>query len=442
MLVGRRSAAPSRGTRRPARPAERTLSQPRQLRDPSSSARGTPPLSPSPFFDCDLNAIVVRDFERARLAADEADRALASGDAPGPLHGVPMTIKESFDIAGLPTTWGIPVFQGNIASSDARAVVSFKKAGAVFMGKSNVPMNLADFQSYNDIYGTTNSPWDRAPPPPPSRSRLPLPPAPRALRPPSLSIGSHPPTPPRSPGRAAPPRPGVLAPRAPPPRAPPPPAASSPARPPPFSPPTPSRVRVTAVSRARGATLSDTARPEIDFPSAHVIYLKLLNAILGAGVPPEMYAAAQARAAQYDPADQSDEAVIARALVISHAEWLAAHNQRELLRMAWRSFFDDWDILICPQMPTAAFEHDHSPFETRSLRVGDEEQPYFKQIFWAGFAIAAYLPSTVFPTGPSAAGLPIGLQAVGAEYDDLCTIDFTRLVAEEIGGFVPPPDYV
>ena len=78
---------------------------------------------------------------------------------------------------------------------------------------------------------------------------------------------------------------------------------------------------------------------------------------------------------------------------------------------------------------------------TRTLNVDNESQDYFQQIFWAGVITVAHLPSTVFPTGPSKVGLPIGLQAVGAEYNDFLTIDFTRQIAEEIGGFVPPPGF-
>ncbi|MFP6641813.1 MAG: amidase family protein, partial [Myxococcota bacterium] len=111
-------------------------------------------------LDGELNAVVVRDFERAREAADAADQALAEGRDLGPLHGVPMTIKEAYDIEGLPTTWGLPIFKDNIATGDSETVKRFKGAGAHFMGKTNVPVNLADFQSYNEVYGTTNSPWD------------------------------------------------------------------------------------------------------------------------------------------------------------------------------------------------------------------------------------------------------------------------------------------
>jgi amidase len=112
-----------------------------------------------------LNAIVVRDFDNARKRARAADRALARGGAWGPLHGVPMTIKESYDVAGLPTTWGVPAFRDNVARTNAVVVDRLLGAGAVLFGKTNVPLYLADWQSFNAIYGTTGNPWDltRAP---------------------------------------------------------------------------------------------------------------------------------------------------------------------------------------------------------------------------------------------------------------------------------------
>src|SRR5438093_11010249 len=116
-------------------------------------------------YDGALNAIVVRDFERARARARAADRALAKRQVWGPLHGVPMTIKESYDVAGLPTTWGVPAYKGNLATTNAVAVDRLLGAGVVLFGKTNVPLYLADWQSFNAIYGTTNNPWDvtRAP---------------------------------------------------------------------------------------------------------------------------------------------------------------------------------------------------------------------------------------------------------------------------------------
>jgi amidase len=107
-----------------------------------------------------LNAIVVQDVERARKDAALLDRRLARGDIAGPLHGVPMTVKESFNVQGLPTTWGDPAYKDTVAKEDALAVSRLRSAGAVIFGKSNVPLMLADWQSYNAVYGTTNNPWD------------------------------------------------------------------------------------------------------------------------------------------------------------------------------------------------------------------------------------------------------------------------------------------
>ena len=107
-----------------------------------------------------LNAIIVERREEAVARARAADSALAKGERWGPLHGVPMTVKESYDVAGTPTTWGTPPMKDNIAAKDALSVARLKDAGVVIFGKTNVPLFLSDFQSYNDIYGTTNNPWD------------------------------------------------------------------------------------------------------------------------------------------------------------------------------------------------------------------------------------------------------------------------------------------
>jgi amidase len=108
-------------------------------------------------FDGAINAVVVRDFERARIRARALDRARSLA---GPLHGLPMTVKESFDVAGLPTTWGVPGARGNIAATSALAVERLEAAGAVVFGKTNVPLLLLEWQSFNAVYGTTNNPWD------------------------------------------------------------------------------------------------------------------------------------------------------------------------------------------------------------------------------------------------------------------------------------------
>lgn len=106
-----------------------------------------------------INAICVPDFDRARAAAHRADRARARG-AERPLLGIPITVKESYDIAGLPTTWGMPAHRDHIPTEDAVQVSRVQAAGAVILGKTNVPFMLRDIQTFNDIYGTTRNPWD------------------------------------------------------------------------------------------------------------------------------------------------------------------------------------------------------------------------------------------------------------------------------------------
>src|SRR4030095_7165937 len=108
----------------------------------------------------EINAIIAMDVEGARKRARAADRALGRQQVWGPLHGVPMTIKESYDVVGMPTTWGVRDFKGNLPPRNALAVDRLLGAGVVLFGKTNVPIYLADYQSYNAIYGTTNNPWD------------------------------------------------------------------------------------------------------------------------------------------------------------------------------------------------------------------------------------------------------------------------------------------
>jgi amidase len=446
-------------------------------------------------LDGALNAVVVRDFERARAAADAADAALARGDALGALHGVPLTVKESYDIAGLPTTWGIPAFRDNIATTDAAVVASLRAAGAVLLGKTNVPVELADFQSFNPIYGTTNNPWNPARVPGGSSGGSAAALAAGftplefgsdiggSIRNPAHFCGvyGHKPTwnivPAQGhalPGMLAPPDIAVMGPLA---------RTAEDlavaldlvAGPGPLATgwrldlPRPARTRLAeyrvaiwaddprspvvrevadrvqsiaeVLSRA-GATVSDTARPAIDPDHSFEAYLYMLNGVLAAGLPDDVFSQLSASAAALDPADRSVDAINLRSTVQHHRDWIRFSNAREAMRMAWRAFFGEWDILICPQMPTTAFAHDQSmPMSARKIRIDNADHPYFQQIYWAGLATVSYLPSTVFPTGPSREGLPIGLQAVTAEFADRTSIDFTRLLAEEIGGFVPPPGF-
>ena len=416
-----------------------------------------------------INAVVVRDFERALADAETADAELSAGKPRGPLHGVPMTIKESYDIAGLPTTWGIPEGKDNIAKADSVVVQRFKAAGAHFMGKTNVPINLGDYQSYNAIYGTTNNPWDlgRTPGGSSGGSAATLAAGMAGLESGSDIGGSirnpahycgvfgHKPTHGIVPARGHQP-PGVpvgpggvdLAVVGP--------LARSAADlalamdivagpdfltapgwrlelPPPRrtsfkglrvalwadDPMAPVEAevaaRVTTLGEqlaGLGATVSDRARPEFSAKMSHETYLPLLTSVTGG------------------PENE-----------LKHFDWQGLNGRRNYLRIQWQKFFQDWDVVVCPISATAAFPQDESDIENRTLTINGEQRPYFEQLFWAGLGIVSYLPSTVFPTGLSRSGLPIGLQAMGAEFDDRTTIEFARLVEEAFGGFTAPEGY-
>ena len=443
--------------------------------------------------DRDINAVVVRIFDRALEAARQADVQLTKGEIRGPLHGVPMTIKESYVIANTPTTFGLEEFRSNVPKQDGLTVLRFKAAGAHFLGKTNVPVSLADFQSYNPIYGVTRNPWnlERTPGGSSGGSAAALAAGFTALEAGSDIGGSirnpahfcgvfgHKPT-----WGVIPMQGHELAKHNPEPDL----AVCGPlarcaedlsmaldimagpveresvgwnlALPEsditsfkglrvalwpndelaPVSQETQERVaEVGRIVERQGGIISDTARPQFDVRQAHVAYQSLLNSVMSAGLSDARFERAQNVAKGLSSEDVSLDAVARRARVLSHRDWLRYNTYREHLRHAWVDFFKEWDILICPQMAVPAFPHDHRPFRERSILVDGEEQEYFRQLFWSGLITNAYLPSTVFPTGVSKEGLPIGLQATSAPYRDHRTIAFARLICQEMGGFTEPP---
>ncbi|HCY05384.1 MAG TPA: amidase, partial [Gammaproteobacteria bacterium] len=190
-----------------------------------------------------------------------------------------------------------------------------------------------------------------------------------------------------------------------------------------------------------GARVDYQARPNFDVRKAHMTYESLLTAVMSSAQPESVAEKTQARVAALDSADQSREAVVTRAAVMRHRDWIRHNFRREKLREAWDEFFGQWDVLLCPQFTAPAIPHDHRPFEEREISVDGEQRPYFEPLFWAGIVVASYLPSTVFPSGVGQDGLPIGLQLVGGPYQDFKTIEISRLVSEAVGGFVAPRDF-
>ncbi len=443
-----------------------------------------------------LNAIVALDAERAQARADAADAALTRGDLWGPLHGVPMTFKESYDIEGLPTTWGLPDLAGNVAKHDSTVVRRMRNAGAVVFGKTNVPVLLADWQSYNPVYGTTNNPWDvsRTPGGSSGGSAAALAAGLTALeagsdigasiRNPAHYCGvyGHKPTygvvPPR--GHATP---GVLAP-----------TDISAVGPLARSAedlevalnamagadghdaecwrlelPADARTEardfrvavmladpncaqddtltaklqdtVDALARL-GVTVSDTARPAIDTTESHRLYIQLLRAATSGRLSDGDLQQQRDLAAGLEGDDHGYVAMVARAVTMGHRDWLRANERRTHLRAAWATFFTEWDLLLCPTAASTAFPHQQEGHRhERRIVVNGHPEPTVDQLFWAGLSSLVYLPSTVVPVGLARDGLPSGLQIVAGHGRDRTALAFAKLMEKEIGGFVQPPGY-
>ena len=440
-----------------------------------------------------LNAIIVERREEALARAKAADSALAKGERWGPLHGVPMTVKESYDVAGTPTTWGAPHLKDNIAAKDALSVARLKDAGVVIFGKTNVPLFLSDFQSYNEVYGTTNNPWDNGRTPGGSSGGSAAALAAGltgietgsdiggSIRNPAHFCGvfGHKPTwnllPPRGhamPGVLTPSDISVIGPLA---RsaadletavmamAGPDEIASRAMRldlPPLGKPLRELKVavwrddamapvddsvsaRVDAVAAAlqrTGAQVDFDARP-VEAEHSHFVYQSLLQATMSARLPDDRYQAIQRQVEALPADDTSLAATIQRSQVARFREWSANNEKRTHLRWQWHEFFSRFDLVLAPVMATSAFPHNHKPFGERTVTVNGKDVPYFDQVFWAGLASVAYLPSTVIPAGGDANGLPIGVQIIGPEYGDLITIGVAKLLEGEGFAFAPPPGY-
>jgi amidase len=412
---------------------------------------------------------------------------------------VPISIKECFDWKGTPSTYGHPERRTHVAQDHATAVDRLTAAGAIVLGKTNVPKDLADWQSFNALYGRTNNPWDlqRSPGGSSGGSACAL-----AAGLSALELGSdiggsiripahfcgvygHKPTFGLVPFRghslmpsAAPDDLSVIGPLA---RAPEDLAIAlrllagpdgSGARAWTLTLPEPGADRkslagtriavisddahfpvdrevsraasnVAACLQANGAIVTLDPRLPVESHEAYALYIALLRgATTGRRTQGEIETLAR-RAAGLDPTDAGYEALMLRGLTQTHHQWLASNHQRARLRELWESFFHHYDALICPVSATPAFHHmESTPKEAQFLNVNGKPRPNSDTYFWLGLASVAYLPATTFPAGQSTGGLPIGLQIIGPEYGDLGCIDLAKHLETALGGFHPPPDYL
>lgn len=447
-------------------------------------------------LDGTINAVVVRTFDVARERAAAADAARARGEDWGPLHGLPMTVKESFDLPGTPTCWGFPNYKDNIAQYPAVAVNRLLNAGAIVFGKTNVPVALGDWQSFNPVYGTTNNPWDltRTPGGSSGGSSAAL-----AAGMTPLELGSdigasirnpahycgvfgHKPTWGVVPmeGHQLP---GVhcidsldIA------------AAGPLARSAQdlqlamqvltmplqqFGPLgwAPAQWRQTDKAlwqcrvgivyddpearvdssiqnrlhaladflRAQGVTVLDDHRP-VESAQSHRVYMHLLRAATGAWLDDVTYAHFQELAAQSDPASDTMRERVLRGSTLTHRDWVEFDQQRAVLRAQWHTYFDTVDLLITPVATSAAFLHNQKGERwERMLQVNGQDQPHTDSLFWAGYPGVVGLPATAIPIGLTPEGLPVGAQIIGNTFADPLCLNMARWLETEWCGFVPPP---
>ena len=432
-------------------------------------------------LDGPINSVVHWDLERAGTAALDADAALAAGEAVGPLHGVPMTIKDSFQTEGCITTSGSPELSDYVPTQDAWPVARLRGAGAIPFAKTNLPLFADDIQSFNEVYGTTNNPHDldRTPGGSSGGSSAAL-----AMGFTPLELGSdiggsirvpahysgvmgHKPSYGIVPGHGQiPGMPGTLT------------QAdlavvgplartvddlelgldviagpdrwTSPA----WTLDLPAsradeladfriaawiddeacpvdadtrRVlgdTVDAVTDA-GGRVDAEARPGFTLTKAMTVYGELLFAALSGGVPKDRLD---------DLARNTDDTPtgwIMRSSATRHRDWLSNNERRLQIRERWSEFFTDFDAILLPVHPRPAFAHDHSmPQFERTISIDGVDRSYLDLWTWIAPAGLGSLPTTVVPVGTSADGLPIGVQIVGPFLHDRTTLQLARWVSQ------------
>ncbi len=422
-------------------------------------------------YNDDINAVVAMDVKAARARAAEADKALVRGENWGPLHGLPMTVKDVFEVAGMPATAGDPALKDYIPKQNAIAVQRLIDAGAIIFGKTNVPYRARNFQSFNKIYGTTNNPWDlsRTPGGSSGGSAAAL-----AAGFTPLELGSdlggsvrfpahytgvfgHKPTFGIVPRYGhIPPRPGSV--------------------PPQVMPMVPLFV-VGPLARSvddlelaldvlttPGNEGVSTNRPEL-LPARRQQFKNYRVAVwfsdsyIAAEIDSEVLAVLEKTVEKLR--GSGVEIVVEARPDIDIWEDMQLHFKirndmiagllplNEMLvekqkdqQAIWAEFFERYDVLLAPVAPTVAFPHNHKqPLPSRKLMVNGQEKPYLENMAWTLMAVVSGLPATVVPVGLSESGLPVGIQIIGARLEDRTTLDFAHGLSELVDGFRVPPGY-
>ncbi len=442
-----------------------------------------------------MNAFVTLSEEQAIHRARQADEALAGGSLWGPLHGLPLSIKDAYSTAGIRTTAGAKKLEHYVPAQDAVAVARLRNAGAVLLGKTNLPEFSDNHQSYSAVAGTTNNPWDPERTPGGSSGGAA---AALAAGFAFLELGSdvggsirnpchfcgiygHKPTLNLVPMEGhIPPLPGEVAwlrdlsvsgPMA---RsagdlkmeleiiAGPAPAEASayqwrlpaPRRSrwkdyrigyvmdDPFCPVTPEvapvlSAAVEAIGK-QGADLvegwPEGANPETTFADYFFLLLAPYGQILR---EPEL----EWLRAHADHPEMPYVKSRLAAFTASHREWMARDIARLKARAVWQRYFRTHDAFLLPVNFAPAFPHDHRPrWDERRISTSSGDRSYYDLMRWIAFATFTGCPATVAPVGRTNSGLPVGIQIMGALHEDATPIDLAARLADLVGGFQPPPN--
>jgi amidase len=437
-----------------------------------------------------INAVVRTDVPSARQRAKELDRMARDGEFAGPLHGLPITIKDTFDVDGMPATSGAPEYVRRPAKTpDAPVIARLRAAGAVIWGKTNTPYLAGDNQTFNPVHGRTSNPWDLDRTPggssggaaaalatgitplelgsdiggslrlpahfcgvaalKPTYGRVPIlghvPPSPGALSVRDLNVAG-----PMArnvgdlramlsviadEGLAPATRKGLKGRRI---------GVWSSEPTFPVSAECAAAVEAAAVAADDNGAHVAIAKPEISGDALLDLYLQLLLPILATDMPaPLVKAMTQGRPiarvlARREPFSRAKWALYSAA---THHDWLRANEARERLKAEVASFFTRWHALIMPIAPSTAFEHvETGDAVTRKLLVDGEPTPYHAFHSWIALATVCHLPAVVIPMPRKAGELPCGVQIVGPEGGDLDVLAIAEALEAELGGFKPPPE--
>jgi len=438
----------------------------------------------------EINAIVATNFNQARKTAADADQALSKGEVLGPLHGLPMTIKDNLEVIGMPTTYGSELYAKHMPEKNADVVQSVLDAGAVVFGKTNLPLFGMDTQSFNDLYGQTNNPWDTSRTPGGSSGG-----AASALaagltgleigndiggsirfpahfcgiyghKPSYNIVSTHGANKPWLPFKTNFPLDIDLAVNGP--------LARSAedlllamnliASPPAYQ----KKAITISLPEPRKKSLSDfkvgvwmddplyppddeskgvlsdfidrlankgvklvNKTPDIDLKESHELRNSFETATLCHTQPEELWKLAN----QTLEMDDENARSWGKDMTMQHRDWNILNMMRSVVRQKWDDYFNDVDVMLCPVARIPAHPHDHTPIPERMVQFNNDTMRYWGVMGpWNALALVAYLPATVAPAGFTPGGLPVGVQIVGPYLEDLTPIQFAINLEKEIIG--------